>query len=73
MSQLLGTQDAAKIIGVSTDTIRWYESRGLLTARRTAGGARIFRCDDVHKFARERASRKSAGTSAACPVVKSDL
>lgn len=65
MSQLFGTQDAARVIGVSADAVRWYERHGLLAARRTAGGARIFQRKVVEKFARERTARKAAVNSAA--------
>lgn len=65
MHQDLLSQDAAKILKVSADTVRLYESRGLLKARRTVSGVRLFRREDVEKFARERTARKSAVTSAA--------
>lgn len=53
-------QDAAKVIGVSADTIRWYESRGLLRARRTISGVRLFNREDVERFARERAAKRAS-------------
>lgn len=58
MTQLLGTQDAAKIIGVSTDTIRWYERTGRLPATRTLGGTRLFSLATVEQFALARSQRR---------------
>jgi excisionase family DNA binding protein len=50
-SQLLTTNDAAKIIGVSSETIRLWESCGKLPAQRTASGQRLFRRDDIERAA----------------------
>jgi DNA-binding transcriptional MerR regulator len=49
------TGEAAKIAEVSPETIRLWERNGLLKARRTAGGTRIFSRTDVIRVTQERA------------------
>lgn len=38
---------AARILGVHTQTVRYWESKGWITATRTPGGYRRFRRGDV--------------------------
>lgn len=54
--QLLSTSDAAKILNVSPDMVRYLERRGKLPAQYTLAGTRIFRLEDVERLARERSA-----------------
>ena len=56
----LTISQAARSVGVSTDTIRLYERMGRLPALRTAGGYRLFAPSDVERLVRERAAQKKA-------------
>ncbi|MEV6508596.1 MerR family transcriptional regulator [Streptomyces sp. NPDC051642] len=42
--------DAAAAVGVTTRTLRYYEQRGLITARRTASGQREYDEEDVRRL-----------------------
>ena len=42
MSDLLTTGEAARMLEVSESTIRLWDRNGRLSARRTAGGQRVF-------------------------------
>ncbi|WOX15259.1 MerR family transcriptional regulator [Streptomyces sp. N50] len=42
--------DAAAALGVTTRTLRYYEQRGLVTARRTASGQREYGEEDVRRL-----------------------
>jgi len=53
MELFLMTQDAAKILGKSPETIRLYERSGKLPSIRTAGGRRLFREIDVRNLLAE--------------------
>lgn len=57
-SDYLTTAAAARLLGRSSETVRYYERTGRLRALRTTTGTRIFHIDDVLKFARELGSRK---------------
>ena len=46
-SELLTIGEAARILGVSVDTIRRWERDGKITGTRTLGGQRRFRRDIV--------------------------
>lgn len=50
MEKLLTTSDAAKILGVSADTVRRWERIGKLPAERTSGGIRLFKREEVEKL-----------------------
>jgi excisionase family DNA binding protein len=52
--------EAARLCGVSADTIRRWEAAGRLLARRTGTGVRIFVRADVERLALERARRAEA-------------
>ncbi len=57
-SDLLATSDAARLLGVASDTLRlWDRKRVLLPAERTAGGIRLWRREDVERLAAERAAK----------------
>jgi excisionase family DNA binding protein len=49
---------AARLMGVSGDSIRLWERSGRLPAIRTAGGVRLFAQADLERLARERAARR---------------
>ncbi len=55
MEQWLSSADAARLLGVVPATVRQMERSGRLPARRTTGGIRLFRQEDVERLARERA------------------
>ncbi len=42
--------DAAAALGVTTRTLRYYEQRGLVTARRTPSGQREYDEEDVRRL-----------------------
>ncbi|MET7696483.1 MerR family transcriptional regulator [Streptomyces sp. NPDC005485] len=42
--------DAAAAVGVTTRTLRYYEQRGLVTARRTSSGQREYAEEDVRRL-----------------------
>ncbi|MBI5620470.1 MerR family DNA-binding transcriptional regulator, partial [Candidatus Gottesmanbacteria bacterium] len=46
-SSLLPVSDAARLAGVSKATLRRWESAGILTSKRTPGGARRYRSEDI--------------------------
>jgi excisionase family DNA binding protein len=49
--RLLTTTDAARRIGVSSETIRLWENSGKLPATRTHSGTRLFKLEDVERAA----------------------
>jgi DNA-binding transcriptional MerR regulator len=49
----LTTTDAARMIGVASETVRQWENIGKLQAFRTASGVRLFARADVERVARE--------------------
>jgi DNA (cytosine-5)-methyltransferase 1 len=49
MSELITVQDAAKIIGVSPDTIRRWDKKGLIKAHRSALNYRVFNLDEIRR------------------------
>ena len=42
--------DVANLMGISRDTLRHYEKRGLLTARKAANGYRYYTEADISRF-----------------------
>jgi excisionase family DNA binding protein len=50
--------EAARLLDVSADTVRRWEAAGILAARRTGTGVRIFARADVQRLATERARRR---------------
>jgi DNA-binding transcriptional MerR regulator len=52
--RLLTTSDAARILNISPDMVRYLERRGKLPAEYTESGQRIFRLEEVEKLARAR-------------------
>jgi DNA-binding transcriptional MerR regulator len=55
VDELLTTNDAARILNRSAESVRNYERRGLLTAQRTPNGQRLFRRGDVEAMAKQMA------------------
>lgn len=55
MSDPVQTGEAARILHVSEETVREYDRRGVLKARRTTRGVRIFEREDVERLRRSRA------------------
>jgi excisionase family DNA binding protein len=60
-NQFLFTAEAARKLGISEKTVRRLEARGELRAERASNGTRIFRAEEVRKFARERSENKRQG------------
>jgi DNA-binding transcriptional MerR regulator len=61
MRELLTVTVVAKMLGVSSESVRSYETRGVLKAAfKTAGGMRLFRESDVKELAEKR--RQSASS-----------
>ncbi len=58
------TSEAARLCGVSADTIRLWARRGRLPSRRTEKGVRLFARDDVERLAHEQDRSSRAGTTA---------
>jgi excisionase family DNA binding protein len=52
--------EAARLLGVSPDTIRLYERKGKLAAMRTAGGMRLFSAAEVRRLRRDRQAKSQA-------------
>ena len=46
MSNLLSIQEAADLLGVSTNTLRRWETEGKITSERTVGGHRRYQVSD---------------------------
>lgn len=47
-----GISVAAELVGMGTQTLRMYESRGLLQPQRTEGGTRRYSPDDLARLQR---------------------
>ena len=52
--ELLTVGDAARLAGVTTNTVRYWHRMGQLTGRRTAGGVRLFERRDVLQLIKDR-------------------
>lgn len=62
LTDVLLTSEVSRICGVSAQTVRLWERRGILPASKTDNGVRLFRRDDVERVAAARAaSRKACG------------
>ncbi len=55
---ILTTADVSRMLDVTTETVRAMNNSGRLDAMRTPGGQRLFRREDVERFAAERAKDK---------------
>jgi DNA-binding transcriptional MerR regulator len=58
--RILGTTDVALRLGCSTERVRQLEREGKLLAEKMPSGQRIFRTEDVERFAVERERQKQA-------------
>jgi excisionase family DNA binding protein len=59
--EILTTSDAAKELKRSPDRVRDYARDGRLPAFRTRSGQRLFRADDVERFACELMNKTKVG------------
>lgn len=59
-SALLLTSQAARLLAVSSETVRLWERTGQLRAVRVVGGLRLFQRVDVERLAREREALRAA-------------
>lgn len=57
ISDVLTVTGAARILGVTPETVRAYDRRGILPALRTDTGIRLFLRSEVERVAAERAAR----------------
>jgi excisionase family DNA binding protein len=62
-NDLLTPSDAARVLGLSADSVRVLSDSGRLASMRTIGGRRLFRRGDVDRLVLERASRLGAGSA----------
>ncbi len=68
MDTLLSVADAARILGVTPQTVRLMVRRGtLLLAAQTEGGIRLFKRPDVERVAADRRLRPPAGQTGPTP------
>jgi excisionase family DNA binding protein len=59
-NDLLTPSDAARVLGLSPDSVRVLSDSGRLPAMRTVSGRRLFRRGDVDRLAEERAHQSAA-------------
>lgn len=50
MNSLLGVSEAAEEIGISTDTVRRWEKKGLIKSRRNDNNYRLFSVDEIRRL-----------------------
>jgi len=72
MNEVLGYEEpcfvisvAARIVGVQTQTLRYYESLGLVQPARTNGGQRVYSRRDVERVRRMRSLIDDLGVNLA--------
>jgi hypothetical protein len=72
---IITTGDAAKILKLSADRVRQLEGAGILTARRTATGVRLFDRSTVLRLSRERSAALVLRRTfrASCPRVRAGV
>ena len=58
MSDPMFTSEAARILKVSNETVRAWNRRGVLKAKRTASGVRVFARDEVERLRRSLDERR---------------
>jgi len=59
-NDLMTPSDAARVLGLSADSVRVLSDSGRLPAMRTVSGRRLFRRSDVDRLAAERAQQLAA-------------
>ena len=62
-NDLMTPSDAARILGLSADSVRVLSDNGRLPAMRTVSGRRLFRRGDVDRLAAQRAQRADDGAA----------
>ncbi|HMC95387.1 MAG TPA: helix-turn-helix domain-containing protein [Polyangia bacterium] len=72
-NDLLTPSDAARVLGLSADSVRVLSDSGRLPSMRTIGGRRLFRRGDVDRLALERASHAVAGAAISSRRGRMDL
>lgn len=60
MGAILGTTEAALMLGMSAENIRLLEKSGRLPAMKTPSGRRIFKLEDVERLRLEREAQRQA-------------
>ncbi len=65
MERWFTVADAARRFGLSPESVRDLEQRGLLKAIRTVGGYRLFQESEVERYAALRKQRRAAAEAAA--------
>jgi excisionase family DNA binding protein len=61
---LMTPSDAARVLGLSADSVRVLSDSGRLPAMRTVSGRRLFRRADVDRLAADRAQQTAAAAAA---------
>jgi len=61
--KILGTTDAAKILGCSAEYVRQLERTGKLPAEKMPNGRRVFKTEDVDRLAEERKRKRNEASS----------
>ena len=71
-NDLMTPSDAARILGLSADSVRVLGDSGRLPALRTVGGRRLFRRGDVEELAAQRARAAVEASSPAVSAATAD-
>ena len=58
-SEFLATSEVARILGISSEMVRYLERVGKIKAHKTPGGMRIFEREEVERVASERSALKA--------------
>jgi excisionase family DNA binding protein len=69
---LLTPSDAARVLGLSADSVRVLSDNGRLPSMRTVSGRRLFRRSDVDRLAIQRAQGLPAGNGGATAAYPED-
>ena len=71
-ANFLLTNDAARHLGVSPQTIRMWERTGIIQALKSPRGTRIFSRSDVERLGREREAQRAAMSTPALTARAAD-
>lgn len=66
-NDLLTPSDAARVLGLSADSVRVLSDNGRLPAMRTVSGRRLFRRGDVDRLALQRAQNGAGRNPSSSP------
>jgi excisionase family DNA binding protein len=69
---LLTPSDAARVLGLSADSVRVLSDNGRLPSMRTVSGRRLFRRSDVDRLAIQRAQTLTGGHGGATAAYQED-